>query len=127
MFSLPRIRNAVLCDETFTLPTDYDYRLQSDDSYFGVFAGGKKQKFAIAFYDDSVVWVRERQWAKDQKIEETDDGVVIYFSSTQYNKILEWVLSRGCTAEPLAPESLVQDWNHHIDEMYRMKKSAGFS
>jgi hypothetical protein len=29
--------------------------------------------------------------------EETDDGVVIYFSCTQYSKVLEWVLSRGCT------------------------------
>jgi hypothetical protein len=38
-----------------------------------------------------------------------DDGVVICFSSTRYYKILEWVLSRGCTARPLAPKALVKD------------------
>ncbi|MDR2210943.1 MAG: WYL domain-containing protein, partial [Spirochaetaceae bacterium] len=78
--------------------------------------------FAIAFYDESAVWVRERQWAADQEIEETDDGVVIRFSSTQYHKVLEWVLSRGCTAQPLAPEALVNDWKRHAAEMGRMAK-----
>jgi predicted DNA-binding transcriptional regulator YafY len=122
MFSLPRMRNAALVSETFTLPKDFDYRLKSDDSYFGVFAGGERQQFAIAFYDESAVWVRERQWAADQEIEETDDGVVIYFSSTQYHKVLEWVLSRGCTARPFAPEVLVKNWKLHAAELGRMAK-----
>jgi predicted DNA-binding transcriptional regulator YafY len=122
MFSLPRMRNAVVASETFTLPKDFDYRLKSDDSYFGVFAGGEQQQFAIAFYDESAVWVRERQWAADQEIEETDDGVVIYFSSTQYHKVLEWVLSRGCTARPFGPEALVKAWKRHVLEMARMAK-----
>jgi predicted DNA-binding transcriptional regulator YafY len=122
MFSLPRMRKAAAVPETFTLPRDFDYRQKSDDSYFGVFAGGERRQYAIAFYDNSAVWVRERQWAADQKIEETDDGVVIHFSSTQYHKILEWVLSRGCTARPLEPESLVKDWKRHVAEMAKMAK-----
>jgi predicted DNA-binding transcriptional regulator YafY len=120
MFSLPRMRSAAAVSEIFTLPKDFDYRLRSDDSYFGVFAGEKRQQFSIAFYDDSVVWVRERQWAADQEIEDTDDGVVIYFSSTQYAKVLEWVLSRGCAARPFSPKTLVNDWKRHIAEMGRM-------
>jgi predicted DNA-binding transcriptional regulator YafY len=36
MFSLPRMRKAVLASECFTLPKDFDYRSKSDDSYFGV-------------------------------------------------------------------------------------------
>jgi predicted DNA-binding transcriptional regulator YafY len=120
MFSLPRMRNAAAASETFTLPQDFDYRLKSDGSYFGVFAGGEGQQFAVAFYDDSAAWVRERQWAADQKIEEADDGVVVRFSSAQYDKALEWVLSRGSAARPLAPERLVNDWKHHVAEMGRM-------
>jgi predicted DNA-binding transcriptional regulator YafY len=122
LFSLPRIQNVAATSETFTLPKDFDYRLKSDDSYFGVFAGGERQQFAIAFYDDSAVWVRERQWAADQEIEETSDGVVIYFSSTQYHKVLEWVLSQGCTAQPFKPEQLVNDWERHIAEMGKMAR-----
>jgi predicted DNA-binding transcriptional regulator YafY len=120
MFSLPRMRNAAATSATFTLPKDFDYRLKSDDSYFGVFAGGKRQQFAIAFYEDSAVWVRDRQWAADQKIEDKDEGVVISFSSTQYHKVLEWVLSRGGTARPFEPEQLVNDWECHIIEMGKM-------
>jgi predicted DNA-binding transcriptional regulator YafY len=122
MFSLPRMRAAAAVSETFTLPKDFDYRLKSDGSYFGVFAGGERQRFAIAFYDDSAVWVRERQWAADQKIEETGDSVVIYFSSGQYHKVLEWVLSRGCTARPFEPETLVNDWKRHIAEMGKLAR-----
>jgi hypothetical protein len=68
------------------------------------------------------VWVRERQWAADQEIEETDDGVVIHFSGTQYHKVLEWVLSRGCTARPLEPEALVKDWKRHAVGMGKMAR-----
>jgi predicted DNA-binding transcriptional regulator YafY len=120
MFSLSRMCNAVVTSETFVLPADFDYRLKSDDSYFGVFAGDDRLQFVIAFYDDSAVWVRERLWAADQKIEHEDGGVVIRFSSTQYYKVLEWVLSRGSTAQPFEPEQLVNDWERHIIEMGKM-------
>jgi predicted DNA-binding transcriptional regulator YafY len=49
MFSLPRMRKAALSSETFTLHEDFDYRVKSEGSYFGVFAGGERQQFAIAF------------------------------------------------------------------------------
>jgi predicted DNA-binding transcriptional regulator YafY len=61
--------------------------------------------------------------AVDQDIEETDDGVLIYFSSTRH-KVLEWVLSRGCTARPFAPEALVKDWKRHVIEMGRTAKKC---
>jgi predicted DNA-binding transcriptional regulator YafY len=117
IFSLSRMRRAALTAQTFTLPEDYDYCSRSDGSNFGVFAAEKKYRFSVAFYDDSVLWVRERKWAADQVIEETDDGVVITFSSTQYYKVLEWILSQGCYAKPLEPEVLVRDWKLHAAGM----------
>ena len=120
VFSLCRIKNTMLTKDRFSLPKDFDYRTGNADSYFGVFAGQKKQHFKIAFYDYSVVWVNDRQWAEDQKIVEADDGVIISFSSTQFDKVVEWVLSRGWTARPLEPESLVNLWRSTIDEMQKM-------
>jgi predicted DNA-binding transcriptional regulator YafY len=114
MFALPRIRNAVISSESFTLPEDYDYGLQNNDSNFGVFAGRERFRFRVAFYDASALWVRERKWAIDQKIEEADDGIIISFTSTQYEKVLDWVLSRGAGAMPLEPENLVGDWKTQI-------------
>jgi hypothetical protein len=64
--------------------------------------------------------VRERQWADDQKIKETDEGLVIDFTSTQYDKVFEWMMSRGRAACPLEPEKLVTDWRGHVAEMSRL-------
>ena len=122
VFSLPRIKNITITKDHFSLPQNFDYRTRTNDSYFGVFAGQEKIKFCIGFYDESVMWVQERKWAEDQEIEETDDGVVITFTSPQYQKVLEWVLSRGCTAQPFAPENLVKDWQRHISEMGKLVK-----
>jgi predicted DNA-binding transcriptional regulator YafY len=122
LFSLSRIKNIWLTKDRFPLTKDYDYRKSSGHSHFGVFAGQKKIRFRVEFYDESAVWVRERQWADDQKIEETESAVVIDFTSTQYDKVLEWILSRGCNARPLEPEDLVNAWRRHIEEMRKMAK-----
>ncbi|MFP3040563.1 WYL domain-containing protein [Treponema primitia] len=122
VFNLSRMKNAALTKYTFTLPPNYDYCSRADGSNFGVFAGNTKYRFSIIFYGESKLWVEERKWAADQVIEETEEGTVITFTSTQYEKVLEWVLSRGCTAKPLEPEDLVRDWKWHAA---RMRKMAG--
>jgi len=119
LFSLCRVKNVTLTKDRFTLPKDFDYRAGSA-GFFGVFTGQKKQRFKIAFYDYSVSWVRDRKWAEDQKITETEDGVIVTFTSTQFGKVLEWLLSRGCTARPLEPGQLVEAWLAHVEEMRKM-------
>jgi predicted DNA-binding transcriptional regulator YafY len=120
IFSLCRMKNIVLEKDHFLLPKDFDYRAGSGGSHFGVFAGQKKHRFKIAFYDYSVTWVMDRQWADDQKIAETEDGIIVTFTSTQFEKVTEWVLSRGCSARPLEPELLVNTWQSHIEDMRKM-------
>jgi predicted DNA-binding transcriptional regulator YafY len=122
IFSLPRMMNIALTADHFSLPKKFDYRVDNGGSYFGIFAGQEKHRFCIGFYDESALWVQERQWADDQKIEKEDDGVVMTFTSTQYVKVLEWVLSRGGTAIPFSPKPLVDDWRKHIREMRRLAK-----
>jgi predicted DNA-binding transcriptional regulator YafY len=119
LFSLCRVKNIALTKERFSLPKDFDYR-DNSAGFFGVYTGQKKIRFKIAFYDYSVVWVKDRKWAEDQKIVEADDGVIITFTSSQFDKVLEWVLSRGCTALPLEPEPLVDAWRLNIEEMRKM-------
>jgi predicted DNA-binding transcriptional regulator YafY len=122
IFSLSRMKKVMLTTVHFPLPKNFDYRSTNNESFFGVFAGQEKFHFCIGFYDESALWVQERQWAADQEIEDTDDGVVITFTSSQYQKVLEWILSRGCTALPFAPEKLVSDWHRHAMEMGRLAK-----
>jgi predicted DNA-binding transcriptional regulator YafY len=120
LFTLSRIKDPVLTTLKFTLPVDFDYCSRADGSNFGIFSGEKKYRFSVAFYDEAQFWVRERKWAADQIIEETEDEVIITFTSTQYSKILEWVLSRGCLAQPLEPAILVEDWKSNITEMQKL-------
>jgi len=120
IFSLCRMKNIALTKEHFSLPKDFDYRAGAGGSHFGIFAGQKKYHFKIAFYDDSVVWVKDRQWADDQIITEINNGIIINFTSTQFEKVVEWVLSRGSSARPLEPDLLIDVWRNNIIEMRKM-------
>jgi hypothetical protein len=67
-----------------------------------------------------VVFASERQWAADQKITEIDGGVTVEFTSTQFDKVLKWVLSCGYNAVPQKPKKLVDEWKRHIREMKKL-------
>jgi predicted DNA-binding transcriptional regulator YafY len=117
IFSLPRIKNPVLTGDFFKLPADFDYRENTGDSRFGIFAGEKKQQYRIALYEEAIPWAMDRQWAADQHIETKGGQCVLSFSSVQLNKVLEWVLSQGCAAKSLEPEELVDAWKDNVREM----------
>ena len=120
IFSLSRMKNAVLTKDGFSLPQKFSYNDSAGDSYFGVFIGQEKYQFSVDFYREAVIYVTERQWAADQKITDCENGVTIEFSSTQYDKVLKWVLSCGCCAVPQKPKKLVDDWKWHIQEMRKL-------
>ncbi|MCL1910722.1 MAG: WYL domain-containing protein [Leptospirales bacterium] len=122
-FSLSRIKNASLTNESFALPKDFDYRTKNDGSYFGVFLGEKKH-YRIAFTSNASIEIQERKWAADQKIELMEDGsgIILDFSSTQYGKILSWVLSFGINAGPIEPPELVNEWKNNIFALYKKAK-----
>jgi predicted DNA-binding transcriptional regulator YafY len=120
VFSLGRMKNLLLAKSTFRLPKNFDYRALFGGSHFGIFAGLKKYQFKIAFYGSSVDWVKERKWADDQKITEPENGLIITFTSTQFEKVVEWMLSRGSSARPLEPELLITVWQKNIKEMQEL-------
>jgi predicted DNA-binding transcriptional regulator YafY len=120
IFSISKIKNAQLIKEVFTLPKNFRYADFSGGSYFGVFIGQNKQRFVVDFYEDSISFAAERQWAADQKTSEKEDRITIEFTSTQYYKVLSWVLSCGCNAVPKKPKKLVDDWKRHITEMRKL-------
>jgi predicted DNA-binding transcriptional regulator YafY len=119
IFSLNRIKNAAITNESFKLPEDFEYAAQNDSSYFGIFAGAKR-RFKIAFNEFAAADIHDRLWAKDQTITEPEDGegIIIEFTSTQYGKVLSWVLSFGSGANPVEPPELVEEWKENILELY---------
>jgi predicted DNA-binding transcriptional regulator YafY len=117
IYSLSRMRNIAITKDVFTLPKNFSYNDWTGDSYFGVFIGHKKERFSIECYYDAAVYAAERQWAADQKITKIDEGILFEFSSTQYGKVLSWVLSCGSNAIPRQPQELVDDWKAEIKRM----------
>jgi predicted DNA-binding transcriptional regulator YafY len=125
MYSLPRIRNINLEDESFKYRNSADYRLSLDGSYFGAYSEEKKRRFRIAFFNDGAMRIKERIWAADQQIKETKDGVILSFSSAQYGKVLELVLANGRDALPLEPAELVKDWQENLRDMQKRISRKG--
>jgi predicted DNA-binding transcriptional regulator YafY len=107
------------------LPENYDYRTADDGSYFGVFIGQEKRHFRIAFYEESVAWVKSRHWAEDMTVEDAEQSVVVDFTSTQYEKVFAWVLSQGCDALPLEPAELAEAWQDNVRKMAERFSSIG--
>jgi hypothetical protein len=124
LFSLNLMKDIELAVNTFRPPKNFDYRALIGGSHFGILAGQKMYHFKIAFTGNSAEWVKERKWADDQKFTKTKDGVIITFTSTQFEKVVEWMLSRGSTARPLSPELLVNTWQQNIKEMQNLASVA---
>jgi len=120
IFALSRMRNVALQKEAFPLPKNFSDTDIVGESYFGVYVGDEKYKFAIDCYDDAAIFAAERQWADDQKITEIKGGVTIEFTSTQFDKVLRWVLSNGTNAIPRKPKQLVSEWKRKISEIYKV-------
>jgi predicted DNA-binding transcriptional regulator YafY len=127
IFSLSRMKNVMVAKGTFRLPNKFDYRSIFGGGRFGVSSGisseegFKKQHYKIAFKGKAVDWVKERKWADDQEITETEDEVIITFTSSHFDKVFEWMLSRGYNARPLEPNDLVRVWRMTIKAL-GMKK-----
>jgi hypothetical protein len=87
-----------------------------------VFAGHEKMAFRIRCYGPALVKAEERQWATDAAMSAPDaDGSAVFsFTSTQYDKVLEWVLSCGDNAFPLEPARLAADWKEIVASMADM-------
>ena len=82
-------------------------------------SGMQKFHFAIDCFDEAELYATERQWAEDQKIKKLDGGVNLSFTSTQYDKVLQWVLSCGSNAIPRKPQELVDNWKWHVKQMVK--------
>jgi len=123
IFSLQRMKNVSLTNESFKLPKDFDYCAKNDGSYFGIFIGEKK-RYKIEFSSNASIEIQDRKWASDQKIKnkKDGDGIIMEFSSTQLEKVLSWVLSFGTSAHPIEPPELVNGWKNNILELHKKVK-----
>lgn len=122
LFDVGRIKGLCITKEDFKLPKDFEFEKKCGGGRFGAYQDEKKQKYVIEFYEDARYLVHSSIWAEDQILEEddTEDKTTITFTASQSNNIMEWILTQGCNAIPLAPEEFVKEWKAVIKRMYQV-------
>ena len=122
IFNLNRIRNLKLTEERFDLPDDFDFSSRCGGGKFGAVISEDYMDFTIDFYGEARGLVKDRVWADDQRITDYDDEekTRIQFSTTQFIKVMEWVLSQGENAVPVEPEWFVDKWKERVKSMAKL-------
>ena len=117
-FNLPPISNVQVKAETFELPPDFEYHKRAKGN-FRRYIDDETYEFKIRITRDITLnFIKTYQWADDQKFAPQPDGsTIMTFTSNQYYPVLNWTLSHGQWATPLAPARLVTDWKEHVRGM----------
>ena len=103
----------VLKDE-FELPEDFDINNYSGGGRLGAYKGDEIEKYKIRFTGYAKEWMKNHKLADDQTFKEDDESTTVSFTSSQFDKVLELILSWGRQAEPLSPVRLVKRWKEEV-------------
>lgn len=124
LFSITRIKNLVVTEDSFEPPENISFESRCGGGKFGAFFSNENHEFKIEFYGDARSLIRDMVLADDEKMEEDDKrgATVVTFSSTQYYKIEEWLMTFGHNARPISPDWFVEDWKWEIDEMKKLSE-----
>ena len=122
LFYLSRMSSLVITKDKFELPKHYDLLTKCDGGTFGAYFEEEETTFKLRFYYEVMQVIKEREWAKNQQIEDHGKYVDLTFTSNQEKKVFEWILSLGATVQPLEPEWFVKKWK---DTIIKTSKWAG--
>lgn len=114
LYDLNYMTDIVVLSEEFELPEKYDINNYSGGGRLGAYKSERIEKYKIRFTEYAAEWMKSHKLADDQTFKEEEEATVISFSSSQYDKVLELILSWGRQAEPLAPECLVKRWKAEV-------------
>jgi hypothetical protein len=107
-------RGRFYAEKTFRLPAQFA-------------AADEEKRYKIVFSKEPAPDMLNRLWALDPDNYFYSRGIIgekfyIEFFSTQYGKVLKWLLSFDDDAQPLEPEELVKEWHWHIGGMRKLAK-----
>lgn len=119
-FAVSRIREAVLLDESFSVPDEFQHE-QFAQKRFGIFSGSREETVRIQFYKEIAPYILERKWHLKQKIsKEKNGGVILSFPADHLLEVKRWVLSWGNGAEVLAPDELITMVKEELADTLRL-------
>lgn len=101
-----RMSGAVLLDETFPEPEDFD-AVRALETAWGIMWSRSTTRVRLRFSPDAARRVRESHWHPSQRVEDLPDGGCVLTLEIGHTLELEpWIRSWGPAVEVLEPESL---------------------
>ncbi|MBP7738685.1 MAG: WYL domain-containing protein [Spirochaetes bacterium] len=118
-FAMSRIRSAVLTDQAFDIPADFDFRTYLG-SHFGIMTEDEDRRVTIEFSPAQAPYVEERTWHSGQTVTRRDDGsILLSFTTNSLFEVKRWVLSWGAGARVIEPESLARQVREEMESALR--------
>lgn len=108
-FKLDRLESAVVQDESFVIPEDFDLEARLATGW-RIMAGDEAVEVRLRFAAEVNAQVTERQWHPSQAIEPTTDGgCLLTVCVAKPQEMKPWIRSWGAQVEVLAPGWLRAD------------------
>lgn len=108
ILAIERILELEKTSDIFEYPSDFDPE-EALDAAFGIVYDDPIHA-RIWFSADQAMYIKERRWAKDQKIiEQLDGSVILEMKTSGWWDVKRWVLSFGAEAAVLEPAKLRRD------------------
>jgi predicted DNA-binding transcriptional regulator YafY len=116
-FSVGRIEEWKLQKETFNRDPEFSIGKYMSTA-FQAERGKEVVNVVIRFAPQAARYVRERHWHDTQKIEEQNDGGLLFkFQTSGLGEVKRWVLQYGGDAEVVAPDELREECKKEIHTM----------
>ena len=118
VFHVSRINSWLSTEKPYKISISREKVLKFLDSSFGIMSGaGATKDVSILFTGKSIRLNQGKKWHPDQRVENTDSGVIVTFPVHTYDEILREVLSYNSEAEVLEPHEFRELWLETIREM----------
>jgi len=106
-FKVERIRTIKLLDESYSIPPDFDPRKTLRDAWGIWFTEHEPIEIVLRFSRRAAHRVRETEWHYTEKVEEQDDGSLIWRAQIAgWYEMLSWIKGWGSDCIVLAPDDL---------------------
>ena len=105
MLAVERIISLNPTNKSFKYPKDFNPEELLESAFDIMF--GDPINFKIWFSASQAPYIKQRTWSKTQKIEDLEDGSIIFTMTTSgFWDVKRWILTQGANAEALKPKEL---------------------